>query len=138
MKTRRVQPAATKADAANTADALLDEADRARAEGDSVAAVDALTEFVSRFPNDARIAVAWFTLGRVLATLGRHVEAAAAYSACSAASRAGPLAEDAAAATAFAWAEAGDLPRARQAAAQYLRLYPQGAFQGRLTPLLRN
>ena len=120
-----------------SADALLDAADRARAQGDSGAAVDALTEFVTRFPKDPRLAVAWFTLGRVLGTLGRHPEAASAYAACMAASRSGPLREDAAAATALAWADAGDVERARHAAAQYLRLYPHGAFLGRIAPLLQ-
>lgn len=138
IKVHHAQTAAPNVRVPKTADALLDAADRARADGASAAAVDALTEFVSRFPNDPRLAVAWFTLGRVRATLGRHAEAAAAYAACSTASRAGPLREDADAATALAWANAGNLPRAREAAAHYLRLYPHGAFQGRLAPLLQH
>ncbi|RMH43648.1 MAG: hypothetical protein D6689_04690 [Deltaproteobacteria bacterium] len=106
---------------------LLREADRARAGRRSRAAVDPLAAVVRDYPRDPRAPLAAFTLGRVwLDELGDPREAAHAFARARALAPDGPLAEDALAREAEAWARAGEAARARDRARDYLRRYPNG------------
>lgn len=117
-------------------DELLAAADQARDRGDSERATSELSRLLEAYPDDPRAELAAFTLGRVLADeLRRPREAASAFE--RAASKRGPLAEDAWARAAEAWSSAGDRERASIAAQRYLAAYPDGrsaAAMRRLAP----
>jgi TolA-binding protein len=116
---------------------LLEQADRARAEGHYADAARALEELVARHPRDGRARSALFVLGRVRRTLGEHVEAAEAFRSYRERSPEGPLAEDALAEEAAAWAAAGERDRARRAAREYLERFPDGVHIVRVQRLAR-
>jgi len=117
-------------------DALLADADAARARGDLPRAAAALGELVRRYPRDPRAYGATFQLGKVERARGRHAAAAAAFSKCWKRSPRGALAEDARAEAAVAWEAAGRSDRARATAEGYLGKYPEGAHAPRMRRLL--
>jgi transmembrane sensor len=80
---------------------------------------------VSERGRDPRASLAAFTLGRVLLDeLGRPAEAAAAFERARGAG--GAMAEDALAREVEACSKAGNVERARELAALYMRTYPSG------------
>ncbi len=114
---------------------LMLAADVARLSGHPEQATAPLRRLCDRHPGDRRAPVAAFTLGRVLLDdLGRPAEAAAAFERARLLWPRGPLAEDALAREADAWARAGHADRARAIAEQYLARYPAG----RHADVLRN
>jgi transmembrane sensor len=119
-----------------TASALWERADRERGAGDAAAAAATLREFVNRYPSEPRIALAWFTLGKVERARGQAGFAAKAFHTSSSVAPSGPLAEDALAEEAAAWAEISDTISARAAAERYLRRFPGGAHAGRMRRIL--
>jgi len=110
-----------------SAGALLANADRARLAGRFEEGASLLRRLVDEHPADQRAPLAAFSLGRLLlGELGRPGEAARAFARARALAPEGPLAEDALAREAEAWARAKDLGRARARAAEYARTYPNG------------
>jgi transmembrane sensor len=118
-----------------TVEALLAEADDARAHGDSATAASALQRLVAGFPKDPRAISAYFQLGKVERARGRHAAAARAFERCVRRSPDGALAEDARAEAALSWRTAGDDDEARVAARAYLDRYPAGAHARRMQRL---
>jgi transmembrane sensor len=107
---------------------LLLAADVARLSHHPAEAVAPLERVVRDHARDPRAPLAAFTLGRVLLDeLGRPQQAAAAFAKSRALASDGPLAPDALAREVEAWSRAGDAPRARQHAEEYLQRYPKGA-----------
>lgn len=119
-----------------SADALLAEADAARARGDWAKAAAALSELVRRHASDPRAYGASFQLGKVERARGRHAAAAAAFVKCWKRDPGGALAEDARAEAAVAWHAAGREAEARAAAEGYLARHPGGTHEGRMQSLL--
>jgi transmembrane sensor len=118
---------ATGHDVRDEAADLMLAADVARLSGHPEQAIAPLRRLCDRHPGDRRAPVAAFTLGRVLLDdLGRANEAAAAFEKARVLWPRGPLAEDALAREADAWARAGHTDRARAIAEQYLARYPAG------------
>jgi transmembrane sensor len=115
---------------------LEERADAARVAGRSGEAASALTELVKRYPKDPRAYSAYFTLGKVERSRGRHTAAAMAFTACHQRAPAGPLAEDARAEAAVAWLTAGQTDRAAAAAQAYLDRYASGAHRARMQRIL--
>jgi TolA-binding protein len=109
--------------------ALLDRADHARADRNLDDAAAALHELLQRYPNDTRVALAQFMLGRVESERGSNAEAARAFAACVARGPAGALAEDALAEWAAAQSRSGDPPGATATAKKYLATYPNGVHR---------
>jgi TolA-binding protein len=105
---------------------LLDKADRARAAGDLDAAARTLHDLLRRYPDDARVALANFVLGRVESGRGSSQDAARAFGACVAQRPGGALEEDALAEWARARARSGDATGASSLAQRYLATYPSG------------
>ena len=98
------------------------------------------TRFLSRvsdgFPRDKRAPLAAFTLGRVLLEdLGQPGRAADAFRRAQQLAPKGPLAADALAREVDAAQRAGQVDRARQVAARYVELYPEGPQAQRLRKL---
>ena len=98
------------------------------------------TRFLSRvtdgFPRDKRAPLAAFTLGRVLLEdLGQPGRAADAFKRAQQLAPKGSLASDALAREVDAAQRAGQAERARQAAARYVQLYPNGPQAPRLRKL---
>ena len=98
------------------------------------------TRYLSRvsdgFPRDKRAALAAFTLGRVLLEdLGQPGRAADAFRRAQQLAPRGPLASDALAREVDAAQRAGQADRARQLAARYVELYPEGPQAQRLRKL---
>jgi len=98
------------------------------------------THYLSRvsdaFPRDKQAPLAAFTLGRVLLEdLGQPGRAADAFRRAQQLAPKGPLASDALAREADAAQRAGQAERARQLAARYLDLYPDGPQAQRLRKL---
>jgi transmembrane sensor len=98
------------------------------------------TRFLSRvadgFPRDKRAPLAAFTLGRVLLEdLGQPGRAADAFRRAQQLAPRGPLASDALAREVDAAQGAGQADRARQLAARYIELYPEGPQAQRLRKL---
>jgi transmembrane sensor len=116
--------------------ALLERADSERAAGDLNSAAKTLHEFVARYPSDPRAALAWFTLGKVERARGRAGAAARAFRTSGSLAPDGPLAEDALAEEAAAWAAAEDAAKARAAVDRYLRRFPNGTHAVRMRNLL--
>jgi transmembrane sensor len=112
-----------------SAEQLFAAADRARAEGRPLEAVQSLRQLIQRFPRDGRAPLAAFTLGRLLLeSLHQPAEAARAFA--QARALAGPgsaLAEDALAREADALRAAGSSSEAAKRAELYRTLYPHGA-----------
>jgi transmembrane sensor len=105
---------------------LLLLADLARLSGHPRDAVRPLERAMSEFPGDRRAASAAFSLGRVQLVLGNSPGAVVAFERCLALNPPRILREDAFARLAQARAASGDAAGARQAAEEYLRLYPDG------------
>lgn len=98
------------------------------------------TRFLARvsdgFPRDKRAPLAAFTLGRVLLEdLGQPGRAADAFRRAHQLAPKGPLAADALAREVDAAQRAGQVDRARQVAARYIELYPEGPQAQRLRKL---
>jgi transmembrane sensor len=117
-------------------DALLAEADAARAEGRLDDASRALASIAAEFPRDDRAPSALFTLGRIERRRGRPLDAAEAFSRCAELAPRGPLAEDALAEAARAYADGGNAARAQALAARYLATHPEGTYAARMRALL--
>jgi transmembrane sensor len=115
---------------------LLLAADAARLSGHPADAVRQLRMLCDRHSSDPSAPVAAFTLGRVLDDLGKPAEAAAAFRRAGALSPSSPLAEDALAREAEAWARAGRSDDARVAAARYFRRFPAGPHVADLRKIL--
>lgn len=134
------EPAAThrpaRPAAASSVEALLADADAARASGNLPRAAAALSELVRRHSEDPRAYGAYFQLGKVERARGRHAAAAAAFVKCGKRSPKGPLAEDARAEAAVSWHAAGRDDEARTAAEGYLARHPGGTHEARMRSLL--
>jgi transmembrane sensor len=97
--------------------------------------VEPLERAFSLHAADPRAPLAAFTLGRVLLDdLGRPREAADAFARARTVSPSGPMAQDSLAREVEAWSRAGETAIARERAAEYVRLYPDGR---RLRSVLR-
>lgn len=108
-------------------DELLGLADVARLSGHPSEAVAPFERALGDFPNDRRAPIAAFTLGRLeLDVMGRPVRAAQAFERCIALGAPHALQADAFARLAQARTRAGDPTRAREAAQEYLRRFPNG------------
>lgn len=121
---------------APSVDALLADADAARASGNLPRAAAALSELVRRHSDDPRAYGAYFQLGKVERARGRHAAAAAAFVRCWKRAPRGPLAEDARAEAAVSWHAAGRDEEARTAAEGYLARHPGGTHEARMRGLL--
>jgi TolA-binding protein len=116
---------AAASDVAQSAEDLLLAADAARLSHHPHQARRWLELLLQRYPNDSRVPVASFTLGRLLADqLGNPRLAARAFQRV--AQSGGALAPDALAREAEAWAAAGAHDAARGCAKRYLERYPNG------------
>lgn len=112
---------------AATMDELLALADVARLSGHPADALDPLERALSTYPTDRRATVAAFTIGRLeLDVMGRPNRAARAFERCIALGAPQALQADAYARLAQARVRVGNHGRAREAAAEYLRLFPNG------------
>ena len=108
-------------------DTLLMLADVARQSGHPQQATLLLEQAMREHPKDSRAGLAAFTLGRLeLETLGRPARAAQAFTRVIALGEPRGLQEDAHARLVQAHARAGAWEEAREAAARYEQLYPQG------------
>ncbi len=108
------------------AEELLAAADVARLSGHPGEAVPFLERVLTDFHGDSRAPLAAFGLGRILLPT-QPAEAAARFAEARALSPAGALAEDALAREVEAWSRAGVPGKARDAASEYVRRYPQGS-----------
>lgn len=117
-------------------EALLADADAARASGNPARAAAALSELVRRYSDDPRAYGAYFQLGKVERARGRHAAAAAAFVKCWKRAPRGALAEDARAEAAVSWHAAGREKDARAAAEGYLARHPGGTHEARMRELL--
>ncbi|MEM6296992.1 MAG: FecR family protein [Myxococcota bacterium] len=113
-------------------DALQARADEARAHGQLSDAATALRQLVRHHRKDARAYSAWFQLGKVERSRGKHAAAAAAFEACAKRSPSGALSEDARAEAAASWKAADNRARAHAAAQAYLRRHPDGTHAARM------
>lgn len=125
-------PAPTAEKALETADTWLARADRARAAGDLAAAENALRRVVSEHASSPQAMSAAFSLGRVQNARGNFAAAARTFEGLRQRAPTGPLAEDALAEAANAWALGGNSARARALAAEYLARYPRGTHAERM------
>jgi transmembrane sensor len=108
-------------------DTLLMLADVARQSGHPQQAAQLLEQAMREHPKDSRAGLAAFTLGRLeLETLGKPARAAQAFARVIALGEPRSLQEDAHARLVQAHARAGAWEEAREAAARYEQLYPQG------------
>jgi transmembrane sensor len=115
----------------NTPEDLLLAADVARLGGRPERAVAPLQRILSDHAFDSRAPLAAFTLGRtLLEQLGRPREAAQAFSTARRLDRARALTQDALAREVESWSRAGEAGLARERAAEYLKLYPNGRRAG--------
>lgn len=118
---------ATDAPVADEVETLLLAADAARLSGHGAAALPYLERAASH-EGDPRAAMARFTRGRILLSLGRASDAARELESVADAAPSGPLAEDALARAIEAHLRAGDPAHARALAARYLREHPDGRW----------
>jgi TolA-binding protein len=110
-----------------TARELFDLANLARRSGDVAAAVRAYELLLSKYPNDARVGLAAFELGRLrLERLGNPAGAVTALERALARAPSPGLREDATARLVQAYEAAGDGPRCRRMRDRYLAQYPNG------------
>jgi transmembrane sensor len=108
---------------------LMRAADVARRSSHPADAIAPLRKLCDRHPTDKRAPIAAFTLGRVLLDdLGRASEAVVYFEKARTLWPEGPMAQDALAREAEACKRAGNLPRARSLAGEYLSQYPLGAY----------
>jgi len=133
---RKVDAAPEEAAALDAIGMSLREADQARRTGDLEGASRVLQALIAEHGGDPRASRASFTLGRVERSRGRHREAARAFEACLKSDPKGPLAEDALAEAAVAWSAAGDLPRSRALAHEYLTRFASSTHSARIRTLL--
>jgi TolA-binding protein len=111
---------------------LFRRADRARSNGDTVAALAHLQELVRLHPSDGRAPMAYFTIGRLEASRGNFTAAALAFEACGSGLNGEAIAE-----AALARRAAGQHAAARALAERYLESRPNGPRAPALTPLAR-
>ncbi len=132
------QPTVPDASAAKLASAeeLLEQADQARRVGQAAEAVAKLKELIQRFPRNPRVALAWFTLGRIETSRGQPTQAARAFEKCVALRPAGALGEDCTAEWARSLKRTGDASGAGQVAERYLRTYPEGIHRDTLRSMV--
>ena len=109
----------------SAADLML-AADVARLSGHVEAAIPYLERVIREHASSAQAPLAAFTLGRVLASLGRTAQASEAFAKVTALAPSSPLAEDALARRIEGASRAGDRQTARRLAEQYLATYPTG------------
>jgi TolA-binding protein len=121
------RPAGARAAARDEVADLLAQADALRRADDARAAAPLMRTILARHRRDPRAPAAAFTLGRILLDDGDAAAAARAFADARALAPRGPLASDALAREADAWARAGDHDRAIDRATQYLADYPDGA-----------
>lgn len=108
-------------------ESLLLAADAARLSGHPAQAVPFLRQVAERHAKDPRASLAAFTLGGLLLNqLERPREADIAYARARSLSLSATLAQDALARQVEAAQRAGDAPRVRELAREYLRRYPDG------------
>jgi transmembrane sensor len=108
-------------------DTLMMLADVARQSGHPQQAAEMLEQAMREHPRDSRAGLAAFTLGRLeLETLGRPARAARAFTQVITLGEPRGLQEDAHARLVQAHARAGAWEQAREAAARYEQLYPEG------------
>jgi transmembrane sensor len=117
-------------------DALFRAANDARAQSDTARAAAALRQIVQRHPRDARVASAYFTLGRVERSRAAHAAAARAFAQCASVAPGGTLASEALAEAAAAWLSAGQRGSAARIARQYLQRFPSGSHALQMQQLL--
>jgi transmembrane sensor len=108
------------------AEELLAAADVARLSGHPREAVPFLERVLADFHGDPRAPLAAFGLGRILLPT-QPAEAAGRFAEARAMAPSGAIAEDALAREVEAWSRAGRPARAREAATEYVRRYPQGS-----------
>jgi transmembrane sensor len=134
-----VEPAELTAAPAPDAAKLLADADRARVAGRFEEGAALLQRLIREHPGDQRAPLAAFSLGRILlGELRRPAEAAQAFARVRTLAPGGPLSEDALAREVEAWAQAGNLERARARGAEYLRAYPNGTRAADVTEAVRS
>ncbi len=121
--------------AADSPAQLVEAADAARARGDLPAAEHALRQVLALHPSSPQATSAAFTLGRIQRARGEFAAAARTFESLRQHAPAGPLAEDALAEAANAWALAGQSGDARSLADQYLARYPRGPHAERMRRL---
>lgn len=120
------------------AETLFLAADVARGAGDARMATEILMALLRRFPNAPSAPLAAITRARVLLeTLDRPREAALAYEQAVQLGLPEPHAESARAGRVQAWARVGDAERARRAAQDYHRIYPEGRWKTLVDAWLR-
>lgn len=125
--------------AAMTVEELWKVADAARKKGKGGTAIKALSKLLNEYPDDARAALAAFSLGRVLLDTGHSEEVAArAFAKARKLSPDGPLVEDALLREVEAWHAAGDTRRVRSRIKKYLRQFPNGRYKKQLRDLRAN
>jgi transmembrane sensor len=114
---------------------LLLAADVARRAGRPREAAEHLARITTDHARDPRASVAAFTLGRVHAGLGEGASSAAAFEKAEHLAPRGPLADEALARAASAWARAGRQADAARVASRYLARHPRGAHAGAMRRL---
>jgi transmembrane sensor len=108
-------------------DDLLLAADAARLSRHPRQAVEPLRRLVREHARDPRATLAAFTLGRLLLDdLGDPRQAAGAFARVQELDPSGQLAQDALGREVEAWAQAGEVAKARERALRYLERYPDG------------
>jgi len=111
--------------------------DSARQAGQLAEAAAILRAIIRDHKQDPRLVTAWFLLGRIESNRNQHVLAARAFGTCLARAPHGPLAEDALAGEATAWAAAGERERARILARLYMDAYSSGTHLKKMEALAR-
>lgn len=132
----RDEPAARSQAGATSARELLAESDAARTRGEPARGAELLRRILREHPNDARVPLAAFTLGRLLLNeLGKPREAATTFHDLRVRAPRGEFAEDALAREVEAWKLAAEPARAQRAAETYLERYPAGRHVRRVKAL---
>lgn len=121
--------------AAHSPASLMQEADAARAKGDLAQAEHLLGKLLAEHQASAQATSAAFSLGRIQRARGNLAAAARTFEGLRRRAPAGPLAEDALAEAANAWALAGNAAHARQLAIEYTASYPRGPHAERMRRL---
>ncbi len=138
-KTRPATSAVSKTEpalqAAQSPADLMHDADAARAKGDLSKAEQLLGKLVAEHQGSPQATSAAFSLGRIQRARGNFTAAARTFEALRRRAPAGPLAEDAMAEAANAWALAGNTAQARQLAVAYMASYPRGPHAERMRRL---
>lgn len=114
---------------------LMQEADAARAKGDLAKAEHLLGKLLAEHQGSPQATSAAFSLGRIQRARGNLAAAARTFEGLRRRAPAGPLAEDALAEAANAWALAGNAAHARQLAVEYTVSYPRGPHAERMRRL---